>query len=193
MQEEQREQQQEEQFTRQEDIRAELEEAGRERDQFRALAQRVQADFVNYKRRMEEESRQSREYASAQTILRLLPVLDDFSRALSHVPPEYAEHPWVAGIRLIEKSLMAALEVEGLSRVEAEGVAFDPWEHEAVSSEETGEAPEGHVLRVVRPGYKLRDRVLRPAQVTVARARPLPGTDAQEQSEDKPEEKNEGV
>lgn len=159
-------------LSEEERLRAELEEADRERGQFRALAQRVQADFVNYRRRVEEEQQEFQRGAAAQLILKLLPVLDDLERALVQTPGDASspKEGWLEGVRLVVRKFHGVMEEAGVQRIEAAGRAFDPWEHEAVAFQVTGEHPEGHVLGLVREGYKLHGRVLRAAQVLVARA-----------------------
>jgi molecular chaperone GrpE len=140
-----------------------------ERDKFMALAQRTQADFVNYKRRMEEERAMLARGASTQVITRLLPVLDDLQRAVGALP-EDAPASWSDGVRMIHQNLQALLEAEGVSIFEpTAGETFDPAEHEAIYYQPTDEQPPGAVLSVVRPGYRGADRVLRPAQVVVAK------------------------
>jgi molecular chaperone GrpE len=146
------------------------EEVLRERDQFRALAQRIQADFVNYKRRMEEERQDLVRNASTGFIQRLLPAVDDFQLAIEHLPVE-AEESWAHGVQLVLRKLQSTLEAEGVTPFEPEtGTPFDPAAHEAVFYEPAGEHPPGSVVTVVRRGYKIYDKVLRPAQVTVAQA-----------------------
>ena len=153
-----------------ESLEPQLEEANRERGQFKALLQRVQADFQNYKHRAEEEREELQQRASADIILKLLPILDDFSIAFDHVGANNEEEQsWREGFSLIYRKLWSMLEAEGVSTIEAQGKPFDPWEHEALGQEETTEHPAGTVVRVIRAGYKLRDRVLCPAQVIVAK------------------------
>ncbi len=136
----------------------------------RDLLQRLQADFVNYKQRAEREREEQTQLANEQLILRLLSVLDDFSRALGGAPEKSANNGWVKGIALIEHKLRSTLEEEGLSMVEAApGVDFDPWEHEAVLYEESPDYEEGKIKAVLKDGYKLYDKVIRPAQVAVSK------------------------
>lgn len=134
------------------------------------LAQRAQADFQNYKRRVENERGQLVKDANADLLRQVLPVLDDLERALAHVPGELAEHSWAQGVQLIWTKLGGILEGQGLERIGTAGEAFDPYVHEAVAYEEHPEYDEGQVAAIYRPGYRLHERVLRPAQVTVARA-----------------------
>ena len=126
--------------------------------------QRAQADFINYKRRVEQEREEISKFANAVLILNLLPILDDFERAFSSVPPRQAKLSWLDGVRLIERKLHASLESQGLSEIKAVGEPFDPHLHEAVRQ---GRGPEGIVIEEVRKGYKLHDRVIRPAMVVV--------------------------
>ncbi len=148
---------------------AQLEEAQREVDQFRNLLQRVQADSVNYKRRVEEEREELQKRANANLVIRLLPVLDDFERALQHIPNDDALSPWLAGVELVYRNLRGVFESLGVTQIEALDKTFDPLEHESVFYEITEDHEEGRVMSVVREGYKLHGRVLRPAQVTVSK------------------------
>ena len=102
----------------------------------------------------------------ADLIRKYLPVLDDVERALQNRPADSG--PWVNGIELIQKKLSAILESEGVRRIEAEGQAFDPALHEAISHEPSDAVESGHVIAVTQNGYMLGDRVIRPALVRVA-------------------------
>ena len=139
-----------------------------ERDQFRALAQRTQADFVNYKRRTDEERLMISRMASSQVLVRLLPVIDDLQRAVGAIP-EDAPDSWGDGVRLIALNLQSIMQAEGVTMYEPQpGDTFHPAEHEALYYQPTDEQPAGAVFSVVRPGYRSGERVLRPAQVVVA-------------------------
>jgi molecular chaperone GrpE len=129
--------------------------------------QRSAADFANYKRRSEDERGALGEFAKAVLITKLLGVLDDFDRALESIPDE-AHEGWVEGIRLVERKLRSVLESEGVTQIEALGQPFDPNLHEAVVHEETTEYPDNQVTAELQRGYRLRDRVIRPALVKVA-------------------------
>ncbi len=126
--------------------------------------QRTQADFINYKRRTESERGEITKYANTQLILSLLPILDDFERALNYVPTKVAKLKWTEGIRLIERKIRSSLEVQGLTPIEAKGEIFDPNIHEA-ARHDTGK--ENIVIEELQKGYKLHDRVIRPAMVVV--------------------------
>ena len=140
----------------------------------RDLLHRVQADFVNYKRRVEQEREQRGKFANRELILKILPTLDDLQRALRSVPQDMAETDWVSGMALIERKLVATLEAEGLERMDAEGQEFDPREHEAVFCDECSQVDRDVVKSVVRDGYRLHGMVIRPAQVVVSKAREIP-------------------
>jgi molecular chaperone GrpE len=126
--------------------------------------QRAQADFINYKRRSEQEKADIGQYAKGELMLKLLPVLDDLERALAAIPPRQAKLGWVEGVPLIERKLRATLEAEGLEPIKALGEPFDPRFHEAVMQ---GKGKEGIVVEEIQKGYKLQDRVIRPSRVVV--------------------------
>lgn len=126
--------------------------------------QRAQADFVNYKRRNEKEKEEIGQLAKASVMLNLLSALDDFERAFASVPPNLANLSWMDGIRLIERKLQANLEAQGLSYIETVGEPFDPKLHEAAMY---GKGKQGIVTEELQKGYRLYDRVLRPAMVVV--------------------------
>lgn len=126
--------------------------------------QRAQADFINYKRRSEQEKEEIINFANTSLILSLLPALDDLELAFASFPSELADVTWIDGVRLIERKLRAILEAQGLSPIEAVGEPFDPHLHEAVRRDK-GE--EGVVIEEVQKGYKFRDRVIRPSKVVV--------------------------
>lgn len=126
--------------------------------------QRAAADYQNYKRRVEEERSEAARFASASLVINLLPLLDDLDRALHNIDATLAGLTWVDGIRLIQRKFAAVLEVAGVQEIAADGETFDPAVHEAVS-QAPGE--EGKVVAVVQKGYRLGDRVIRPAMVIV--------------------------
>ncbi len=126
--------------------------------------QRAQADFINYKRRSEQEKEEISKFANSALMLNLLPVLDNFERAFASISPKLAKLSWVDGIRLIERKLRTSLETEGLSPIKALGELFDPRFHEAVRQDK---GKEGIVIEEVQKGYKFRDRVIRPSGVVV--------------------------
>ena len=151
-----------------------------ERDQFRAMAQRTQADFVNYKRRTDEERLMISRMASSQVHVHAIAALDgDLQRAVGAIP-EDAPESWGNGVKMIALNLQSIMQAEGVAMYEPQpGDVFDPTEHEAVHFQPTDEQPAGAVLSVVRPGYRSGDRVLRPAQVVVAQGPDDTGTSGQ--------------
>jgi molecular chaperone GrpE len=151
-----------------ETLRSELAEITQKADEYLRLAQRTQADFINYRRRMDDERQQQALNATIGFIQRLLPVLDDFERALTNATPEDLESSWGRGVLLVERNLRGILAAEDVQRISAEGAEFDPREHEALGQEPTAAVPPGHVVHVVRPGYRKGERIIRPAQVIVA-------------------------
>jgi molecular chaperone GrpE len=129
---------------------------------------RLAADFDNYKKRVRQEQLETIQHASAELIGRLLPVLDDLHNVLEH-KPKGIDESWVKGLELSVRKLEEALGTHGLQPIEAVGSRFDPKLHEAVAEEESAEHPEDTVVAELRRGYRLRDRVVRPALVKVAR------------------------
>lgn len=136
------------------------------------LAQRTQADFLNYKRRVELERSEFARSARADTLLKVIPVIDDLDRAVEALPPDLAGSDWVQGIVLIDRKLRSTLESLGLQRIAATGAPFDPWTEEAVLHEPSGTVPAGSVIQVIRPGYSLDGKVIRAAQVIVSSGPP---------------------
>jgi molecular chaperone GrpE len=126
--------------------------------------QRSEADFINYKRRSEQEKEEIGKFANATLMLGLLPILDDFERAFNAIPDDQSNMSWVEGVRLIGQKLRTSLEAQGLSQIKALGEPFDPNFHEAVMQ---GKGKEGLVIEELQKGYKLRDRVIRPTRVIV--------------------------
>ena len=129
--------------------------------------QRSAADFANYKRRTDEERSSASQFGTALLIGKLLAVLDDFDRALANVPDD-AHDAWIEGVKLVERKLRGVLESEGVTPIEAVGEPFDPNLHEAVVHEDTVDHPDNEVIGELQRGYRLHDRVLRPALVRVA-------------------------
>lgn len=128
--------------------------------------QRSVAEFQNYKKRIDRDRESDKAVMKGDLIKRFLPVLDDLERALQNRSEGDA---WAEGIELIRRKLQAILEAEGLKRIEAEGVVFDPNYHEAISFEPADGVESGRVIGVVQNGYTLGDYVVRPAMVRVAR------------------------
>jgi molecular chaperone GrpE len=149
------------------ELEGELETARSQAAEQLQARQRAAADLSNFRRRTEEERAALTQLANAVLIGKLLAVLDDFDRALASVPAEVHES-WVEGVRLVERKLRTMLEAEGVTPIEAVGEPFDPNLHEAVVHEQTADHPDNTVIGEVQRGYRLHDRVLRPALVRVA-------------------------
>ncbi|MEO5939715.1 MAG: nucleotide exchange factor GrpE [Candidatus Limnocylindrales bacterium] len=152
-------------------LRGELEATTARADEYLAGLQRERAEFSNYRRRTTEEREAMLGLAGEDLIRKVLAIADDFDLAIDNRPAELGASGWVEGVTAIDRKLRALLDSEGVKVVEAEaGRPFDPREHEAiVNVPGTGRA-EGEIVEVIRRGYKLRDRVLRPALVAVAAA-----------------------
>jgi molecular chaperone GrpE len=150
-------------------LQEELEEARKLADENLDGWQRARAEFANYKKRIERERSEERARITGEIILQYLSAMDDFERALKERPgdPEFAS--WAEGIELIYRKMKCILEAEGVELIPAEGEIFDPNFHEAISHEESDDHKEGEIIEVVQKGYKIGDRVLRPAVVRVAK------------------------
>ena len=157
--------------------------------------QRAEADFQNFKRRVEQERSESRRFASAALIINVLPILDDLERALGSLDARLAGMTWFEGIALIHRKLLILLANNGVTPIQAEGQQFDPSLHEAVTH---ADGEEGKVLAEVQRGYKLHDRVLRPAMVVVGKGKEEKGDEkppeekAEEEGSGKKEEEGRG-
>jgi molecular chaperone GrpE len=133
-----------------------------------ASLQRTAADFANFKRRTAEDREREFGLAGEALLRKLLVVADDFDRALDHMPAEFKDAGWIEGIVLLDRKLRALLESEGVTAIESVGRAFDPHEHEAIAIVPGTGRPDGEVVDEVQRGYRVRERVLRPALVAVA-------------------------
>jgi len=139
-----------------------------ERDEQIAAHQRTAADFANFRRRTAEEREREAGLASESLLIKALAVADDMDRALAAVPENLAAEPWVEGIAAINRKLLALLESEGVTPFESVGKEFDPREHEAIAQVPGSGKPAGEVIAEHRKGWRIRDRILRPAVVSVA-------------------------
>lgn len=146
------------------DLSAELQQANARAEEYLEQVRRARAELQNYRRRTEGEMEQARRHAGERIISRILPVADDFHRALNSVPEAERGNPWIQGILLIERKLWSILESEGVQPIDAVGQPFDPSLHEAVSMESGGG---NTVVEEYQRGYTLHDRVIRPAMVKV--------------------------
>lgn len=129
---------------------------------------RSQAEFANARKRMEKQRLETYGTATAAVIDKLLPIVDDFERAMENLPAEISESSWLEGIQLVQRKLYATLEHFNVAPIEAEGQEFDPNMHEAITQEPSEAYESGLVCRVLQTGYKIGDRVIRPSLVVVA-------------------------
>ena len=155
----------------------EMTEALREKDQFKRLAQRAQADMVNYRRRIEGEQESSRLRNQQRIVLRFADVIDQLDAALRSDTLDNADASWLEGITAIQKNFLNALMAEGFERFTSVGEAFDPRKHEALLSTATSEYEPDTVVIELRPGYMRNDEVVRPAQVQISTAPEEDGDD----------------
>jgi len=146
-------------------LKKKLAEAESKTSEYRDSWLRSQAEFQNYKKRLERDNELTYISMKGDIIKKVLPALDDLERALQNRP---TDDPWAAGIELIARKLQNMLDSEGVKKIEALGVEFDPNFHEAISHEPADGAKSGHVIGVVQNGYMLGERVIRPALVRVA-------------------------
>jgi molecular chaperone GrpE len=140
-------------------------------DRFRDLAQRSQADFENFKKRAAREKEEAIKYANSSLLERLVAIIDNFELGLAAAKSEDENSPIYSGMGMVLKQLVDFLGENGLQPIDAKGQKFDPNLHEAIAHEPNQTVPEGHVVRQMRRGYKLKDRLLRPSTVVVSSGR----------------------
>jgi molecular chaperone GrpE len=161
-----------------EDLKSQLATATSQADEYLAALQRERAEFLNFKRRTAEERERDLGLAGEDLIRKVLAVADDFDRAIDARPESIAAEAWFEGVAAIDRKLRALLESEGVSPISADpGTAFDPREHDAIANVPGTGRPEGEIVEQVRRGYRLRDRVIRPALVAVAAGGDHPADD----------------
>jgi molecular chaperone GrpE len=158
-------------------LSTQVQEAQADRDQLKAQAvenldgwQRARAEFANYKRRMDAERTELTASAGAESLKRVLPAVDDFERAMQTLPDDLRDNPWISGVLMVQRKLNIALEQSGITPLAVNpGDAFDPNVHEAITHEDSEQFGSQQIIGEVQRGYKIGDRVLRPAMVRVAR------------------------
>jgi molecular chaperone GrpE len=146
-----------------------VEKAQKDAKEFLDGWQRERAEFTNYRRRVERDQAQTTLNITGQVIKKYLVILDDLDRALKTRPVDGEGAAWSQGVELIYRKLQAILEAEGVQRIQAEGLPFDPTQHEALMQDDSPNHKSGEVIEVLQQGYKIGERVLRPALVRVAR------------------------
>ena len=150
-------------------LRDALDASRKELEQSLDAAQRAQAGLVNYKRRTDDERIEQGKYANSRLISKILPVMEELDLAMTHAGESGTNDSWLEGVKLIQRKLSSLLQSEGVAEIETVGNPFNPVEHEALGTEPTADYPPGHITKALRPGYRLYDRVIQPAQVMVAR------------------------
>jgi len=150
-------------------LQHELEQTKAQSQEYLEGWQRARAEFANYKKRVARDQEDSRTRIAADTLSKYLGVIDDLERALKERPDDGEAAAWAEGIELIYRKMFGVLETEGVKVIDAEGEQFDPTLHEAISHDESDDHEEGDVIEVVQPGYRLGERVIRPAMVRVAK------------------------
>jgi len=152
-------------------LKTRLEQAHQEAAGNLDTAQRAQAEMVNFRRRTDEDRISNAKYANSRLIANILPVVEELDLAISHTESgTVINDSFLEGIKLIQRKLTGVLESEGVAAIEAVGLMFNPMEHEAVGTEESTEVEPGYITQILRPGFRLHDRVIRPVQVMVATA-----------------------
>ena len=157
-------------------LERDLDEARSKAQTYLDLAQRTQADFINYRRRVEQERGEHARAARGETLTKVLPLFDDLERAIASMPASLADSDWVQGIVLIGRKLQNTLQGMGVQRVGEVGKQFDPWQEEAIMYAPSAQYPSGTVTQVVQSGYIHDGKVLRPAQVIVSSGPPAPAS-----------------
>ena len=145
-----------------------LREKAQQRDEYLDLLQRTRADYANYQKRIQKQLQTDLQYALQPLVTALLPVLDNLDRALAAQGAANGESGILQGVEMVARQLRGVLEAQGVREIAAEGQPFDPHVHEAVMQQPDEQTPPNTVLRVFEPGYRLHDRVIRPAKVVVS-------------------------
>lgn len=135
---------------------------------YKSLAQRAQADLVNYRNRATQEIEETKRVVQFGLLSRFISVVDDLERAMENLP-EDAQNEWSEGVALVLRNLEKILELEGVVQIESMGKPFDPREHEALLYEENTENEDGVIINVIQQGYRLNERIIRPARVIVSK------------------------
>ena len=147
----------------------EIDHLNQKADEFSDGWQRERADFSNYRKRMSRDLDNQKVNNKIEILNKYLTIKDDLERAIKNMPESLIDEPWIDGIHLINQKLSKILDGEGIQPIPAEGLAFDPEVHEAISHEDTNEIESGFIIEVVQQGYTIGDRIVRPSQVRVAK------------------------
>ena len=161
-------------------LKEELEKALAEIENFKDIAKRAQSDLINFKRRADDEKTEQRFSIKSSILLSIITILDDFTLAMDMLPEDTESETWLQGIQIIHRKIENLLESQMVTKIDAIGKHFQPWEFEALQYKETKDFEENIVVEVIKEGYKFNGQILRPAQVIVSKAVQI--------QEDKPQE-----
>ena len=161
-------------------LKEELEKALAEIENFKDIAKRAQSDLINFKRRADDEKTEQRFSIKSSILLSIITILDDFTLAMDMLPEDTESETWLEGIQIIHRKIENLLESQMVTKIDAIGKHFQPWEFEALQYKETKDCEENIVVEVIKEGYKFNGQILRPAQVIVSKAVQI--------QEDKPQE-----
>lgn len=151
------------------DFNKELEAERKKSEEYLEGWKRAKADFINLKRRVENDIKDLAKFANADLIGKIIPVLENFRRAFMHIPKDKENDEWVLGIKQVEKQLEDVLKTEGLEKIEVLGKEFDPAVCEAIAYEKSGKYKDCEVIEIIEMGYKLNGKVIKPAKVKVCK------------------------
>jgi molecular chaperone GrpE len=149
-------------------------------ENFKDIAKRAQADLINFKRRADNEKTEEKFSIKSNILLSIITILDDFTLAMNMLPEDTESKTWLEGIQIIYRKIEILLESQMVTKIDAIGKKFEPWEFESLQFKETNDFEENTVIEVIKEGYKLNGQILRPAQVIVS--------SAPQNQEDKPQE-----
>jgi len=152
------------------DLMASIQKVTDERNQLQDQLLRTMADFQNFRRRQEDQRRQLEQFATERMVRALLPVLDNFERALASFDTGPSAESIVEGLEAVDRQFRQVLEGQNVSRIQSVGLPFDPEVHEALVMEPSEEHPDGTIIGEIEAGFKMGDRVIRPARVRVAKS-----------------------
>ena len=161
-------------------LKEELEKALADVENFKDIAKRAQSDLINFKRRADDEKTEQRFSIKSSILLSIITILDDFTLAMDMLPEDTESETWLEGIQIIHRKIENLLESQMVTKIDAIGKHFQPWEFEALQYKETKDCEENIVVEVIKEGYKFNGQILRPAQVIVSKAVQI--------QEDKPQE-----
>lgn len=149
-------------------LKTSLAKCEKEKQEFLDLAKSLKADFANLKKEQERNIDEFRKFAQKDLLIKLLAILDSFELAFKQIPSDIASNGWLAGIKNIKSQLDSLLKNTGVEEISSVGVKFDPYLHEAVAHEELPEKDDDEIIEELQKGYKLHDKVIRPARVKVS-------------------------